>query len=109
MKKVIDREKRSKTLSEVKPIENMSKNLQSLLEISPVQKEVLFSHKLQDHAHEKYNLFRLNEDNPSQRNCQYQLSHRSLLHIEQEWQESLIQGKIYIRQNWNEGPCKAKF
>ena len=109
MKKVIDREKRSKTLSEAKPIENMSKNLQSLLEISPVQKEVLFSHKLQDHAHEKYNLFRLNEDNPSQRNCQYQLSHRSLLHIEQEWQESLIQGKIYIRQNWNEGPCKAKF
>ena len=42
MKKVIDREKRSKTLSEAKPIENMSKNLQSLLEISPVQKEVLF-------------------------------------------------------------------
>ena len=52
MKKVIDREKRSKTLSEVKPIENMSKNLQSLLEISPVQKEVLFSHKLQDHVYE---------------------------------------------------------
>ena len=52
MKKVIDREKRSKTLSEVKPIENMSKNLQSLLEISPVQKKVLFSHKLQDHVYE---------------------------------------------------------
>ena len=101
--------KRSKTLSEVRLVENINKSLQSFLEISPVQKEVLFSHKLQDHAHEKYNLFRLNEDNPSQRNCQYQLSHRSLLHIEQEWQESLIQGKIYIRQNWNEGPCKAKF
>ena len=96
--------KRSKTLSEVRLVENINKSLQSFLEISPVQKEVLFSHKLQDHAHEKYNLFRLNEDNPSQRNCQYQLSRRSLLHI-----ESLIQGKIYIRQNWNEGPCKAKF
>ena len=101
--------KRSKTLSEVRLVKNINRSLQSFLEISPVQKEVLFSHKLQDHAHEKYNLFRLNEDNPSQRNCQYQLSHRSLLHIEQEWQESLIQGKIYIRQNWNEGPCKPKF
>ena len=88
--------KRSKTLSEVRLVKNINRSLQSFLEISPVQKEVLFSHKLQDHAHEKYNLFRLNEDNPSQRNCQYQLSHRSLLHIEQEWQESLIQGKIYI-------------
>ena len=51
LKKVIDREK-SKTLSEVKPIENLNKNLQSFLEISPVQKEVLFSHKLQDHVYE---------------------------------------------------------
>ena len=40
MKKVIDTEK-SKTLSEVKPVEIISKNLQSFLEISPVQKEVL--------------------------------------------------------------------
>ena len=32
-KKVIDRGKRSKTLSEVKPVENISKNLQSFLEI----------------------------------------------------------------------------
>ena len=52
MKKVIDRGKRSKTLSEVKPVENINKNLQSFLEISPVQKEVLPSHKLQDHAYE---------------------------------------------------------
>ena len=44
-KKVIDRGKRSKTLIEVKPVENISKNLQSFLEISPVQKEVLPSHK----------------------------------------------------------------
>ena len=52
MKKVIDRGKRSKTLSEVKPVENINKNLQSFLEISPVQKEVLLSHKLRDHAYE---------------------------------------------------------
>ena len=31
MKKVIDRWKKSKTLSEVKPVENKSKNLQSFL------------------------------------------------------------------------------
>ena len=52
MKKVIDRGKRSKTLSEVKPVKNISKNLQSFLEISLVQKEVLYSHNLQDHAFE---------------------------------------------------------
>ena len=52
MKRVIDRGKRSKTLSDVRPVENISKNLQSFLEISPVQKEVLLSHKLQDHAYE---------------------------------------------------------
>ena len=51
-KKVIDRGKRSKTLSQVKPVENMRKNLQSFLEVSPVQKEVLLSHKLQDRAYE---------------------------------------------------------
>ena len=51
-KKVINRGKRSKTLSEVKPVKNISKNLQSFLEISPVQKEVLLSHKLRDHAYE---------------------------------------------------------
>ena len=52
MKKVINRKRKSKTLSEVKPIENISKNLQSFLEINPVQKEVLLSHKLRDHAYE---------------------------------------------------------
>ena len=50
--KVIDRGKRSKTLSEVKPVENISKNLQSFLEVSPLEKEVLPSHELQDHAYE---------------------------------------------------------
>ena len=51
-KKMIDREKRSKTLNEVKLVENISKNPQSFLEISSVQKEVLLPHKLQDHAYE---------------------------------------------------------
>ena len=63
MKKVIDRGKRSKTLSEVKPVENISNNLQSFLEISPVQKEVLLSYKMQDHVYEYQNPFGLKEDN----------------------------------------------
>ena len=62
-KKVIDKGKRNKTLREVKPGENISKNLQSLQEVSPVEKEVLPSHKLQDHAYEYYNPFTLKEDN----------------------------------------------
>ena len=49
MRKVIDRGKRSKTLSEVKLVENIHKNPQSFLEISNMQKKVLPSHKLQDH------------------------------------------------------------
>ena len=52
MKKMINREKASKTLDEVKPVKNISKNLQSFVEVSPVQNEVLLSHKLQDHAYE---------------------------------------------------------
>ena len=40
MKKAIDTGKRSKTMSEVKPVENVSKNLESFLDISPVQKKV---------------------------------------------------------------------
>ena len=39
--KVISGGKKSKTLSEVKPVANISKNLQSFLDISPMQKEVL--------------------------------------------------------------------
>ena len=41
MKKVIDRGKRSQTLSDVELVENISKNLQSFLWISPMQNEVL--------------------------------------------------------------------
>ena len=43
---------KKKTLSEVKPIENISKNQQSFLEISILQNEILPSHKLQDHTYE---------------------------------------------------------
>ena len=49
---MIDRGKRNKTLSEAKPAENISKNMQSFLESSQVLKEVLPSHKLQDHPYE---------------------------------------------------------
>ena len=52
LKKVNDRGKRCMVLSEAKLVENISKNPQSFLEISPVQKEELLSHKLQDHAYE---------------------------------------------------------
>ena len=52
MKKVINRRKRNKTLSEVNPVKNKSKNLLGFLGISPMQKEVHLSHRLQDHAHE---------------------------------------------------------
>ena len=51
LKKVIDRGKRSKALSEVKQVENINKNLQSFIEINPVEKEVLLSHKLRDYAY----------------------------------------------------------
>ena len=102
-KKVIDRGKKNKTLSEVKAIENISQNIQSFLEISPVQKEAFVSHKMRDHAYEYQNLFELNEDKLSQRNWQNQLSHPGLSHMEKECQESLIQGKIHNQQNSNEG------
>ena len=46
MKKVIDRGKRSKTLIEVKPVENISKNMQGFLEIRPVPKVVLLTEEL---------------------------------------------------------------
>ena len=48
---MIDRGK-TKTPNEVKPVENTNKNILSFLKISPVQKEIPPSHKLQDHAYE---------------------------------------------------------
>ena len=52
MKTLIFKGKRSKILNEVKPVENINKNPQGFLEISAMQKEVLPSYKLQDHAYE---------------------------------------------------------
>ena len=37
------------------------------------------------------------------------ISHPSLSHIEQECQESLIQGKTHIEQNLDDDVGKAKF
>ena len=41
MKKVIDRGKRSKTLNGIKPVENISKNLQSFLETSDKEEDTI--------------------------------------------------------------------
>ena len=101
--KVMDSGKRIKPLSKVKPVENISRNLQSFLGISPVQKEVLLSHKLRDHAYEYKNPFVLKEDNLSQRNCQNQLSRPGSYHTEHEHQESLILEKICNQYDWTEG------
>ena len=100
---MIDKGKRSKTLSKVKPVENINKNLQSFPEMNPMQKEVLLSHKLGDHTYEYQNPFELKGDNLVQRNCQNQLSHPGFSHTEQECQESLTQGKIHNQHNSNEG------
>ena len=50
-KKVINGVKTSKKLSKVKSFQNMSKNLQTFLEISLMEKEVIPSDKLQEHAY----------------------------------------------------------
>ena len=52
MKKMIDRGKGSKTLNEIKIVENINENLRSFLEIGYMQKEVLTSLKLQGHEYE---------------------------------------------------------
>ena len=46
---MIDRVIRSKRVNKVKPVENIKKNPQSFLEISPVQKKAPPSHELQNH------------------------------------------------------------
>ena len=69
--------------SEVKPVKNISKNLQSFPGISPMQKEVLPLHKLRDHAYEYWDPFGLKEDNLSQSNCQNHLNHPGLCHTAQ--------------------------
>ena len=54
MKKVIDTGNRTITPSQVKPVENIHRNQQSFLEISPMRKEVHPSHNIQDHVHENH-------------------------------------------------------
>ena len=49
---MINREKISKTLSAVMPVENLSKNPQNFVLITSMQKKNLPSHKLEDHAYE---------------------------------------------------------
>ena len=68
-KKVINIGKTSKTLSKV---ENISKNLQSILEISPVQKEVLHLHKLQETMHMTSRILLDQRMITPHRNCQNQ-------------------------------------
>ena len=111
MKKLIDRGERIETLNEIKSVENISKIPQIFVEISPMQKETLPSHKLQDPVYKLLNPFGLKGDKPSQRNCQNQLSHGSLSHIEQECQESFIQREVHIQQNSSKdlNIGKAKF
>ena len=57
-KKVINRRKRTNILSEVNPDEN----IETFLEISPMQKQVLPSHKLWGHAYECQNPFGFKEE-----------------------------------------------
>ena len=47
-------QRKKKTLSEVEPVENLSKNPQSFLEIRPMQKKVLLTHKFQDRLGEEW-------------------------------------------------------
>ena len=51
-KETINKRKISKTLNELKLVKNINKNSESFLEVSPVQKQVTPSHKLQDHVYE---------------------------------------------------------
>ena len=66
---MIDRGKGSKRSDKVKPVKNISKNPQSFLEISLVQKEGFPSHKMQDHVYEKHNPLELKKNHPLQENC----------------------------------------
>ena len=63
-KMMIARSKRSKTVNQVKSVENINKN-PKFSSVCTMQKEVSLAHKLQDHARELQNPFKLKEDNPS--------------------------------------------
>ena len=96
--KVTDKEKRSKRLNEVRPFENINKNPHSLLDISPEQKKVSPSHKVQDHVQEEQNPFGSKEDNPTQK-LQESVESSKLDSHKQECQEKVIQGKINMQRN----------
>ena len=87
---MINRGKRRKIWSEVNPDKNLNKNLQSFLVISPVQQEVVLSHKLLKYVYKQQNPFRIKEENRNH------LIHPTFCHIDQTFQESLIQYKIHI-------------
>ena len=98
---MIDREKRSKTPSEVTPVEDISRNLQSFLEISSTQKEVLPSQTARPctwviECFQIKGRYTLTERFPESIESSKFVS-------EEECQESLIQGKIHMQQNWNKG------
>ena len=97
MKRVIIRGKSSKRLNKVKPVKNINKNLHAEFSRDKCERKSFLHINKQDHASIK--IFLNQRKNPSQRNCQNQLIHLSLSHIEQEYRESLIQGKICIQLN----------
>ena len=78
----------------------MRKNLLSLLEISPVQKEVFPSKMM--HMSNRI-LFRLEEDKNITEKLPESIESSKLSHIEQQYQEILIQGKIHNQENSIEG------
>ena len=105
---MINREKRSKALSEVKLVKNKKKKESAEFSRDqsfqvPCKRKSFLHINCETNAYGYYNPFRLKGDNISQRNRQSQLNHAGLCHIEQECQESLIQGKIHNQQNLNEG------
>ena len=81
-KMVINRGKKNEAPNKVKPV----KNTPSFLKTIPMEKEVLPSHKLQGHAYEYQNPFKLK-------------SPREKLLESIESLESLIQEIIHIQQN----------
>ena len=99
--KMIDGRKRSKTKNEVKPVENINKNQLNFLEIDPVQKEVLRSCKIRPCIW-VIDSVRVKGRKPLTDKLTEWIKSSKFVSIKQECQETLIQGKIHIQQNWNE-------
>lgn len=84
---MIDTDKRSKTLNEIKPIKNICKSPEKLnvqLNIH-MQKEGLVSHKFRDCGFYIQNAFQSKKVNPLQTNYYSQLNLPNLSHIKQEY------------------------